>query len=256
MYFAVPIRSGMTITDTPIEARSIRSFYFVDRTGRSRFYYDGSTAKFRCRASIYIDGKAICENLFILPFMETQLVENRMDSYDYRKISVPCLKNVNLSEIKIVADEDCEMDYEVVFECSDIAVEQERFTNIESLVVSVSSSILGDYNLQSLGDLTMETRRESDRFFFYQVQLMNRYDKKELSETFSGLEFTWKSETEETPEKTPINLMSCGYGVSWKEATYYLSIPFTKHPQINLTYSQYPQFAQAVVVFLAHEDNF
>lgn len=267
MYFSVPVRSGVTITDTPIEARSIRSFYFVDRTGKSKFYQNGpnDNGRIRCRASIYIDGKAICENLFILPFMDTQqtLYEGEYydsyysDSYDYRKISIPCLKNVNLSEIKIEADEDCNMDFEVVFECSDVAVEQERFTNIESFVVSTSSTMFGDYNLSSLGDLTLETKREADRFFFYQFYL-KREDEyvKNITETFSGLEFTWKGETEETPERTPINLMSCGYGTSWKDAVYYLSIPFTKHPQMYIDHTLYAEYADAFVVFLAHEDNF
>ncbi len=258
MYFAVPVRSGVTITDTPIEARSIRSFYFVDRTGKSRFYQNGQddNGRIRCRASIYIDGKAICEDLFILPFMETQKNVTYSDSYDYRKVSIPCLKNVNLSEIKIEADKDCNMDFEVVFECSDVAVEQERFTNIESFVVSVSTKIGGDYDLPSLGDLTLETKREADRFFFYQFNLGTGYYTQKMNVTFSGLDFTWKGETEETPERTPINLMSCGYGNSWKDVVYYLSIPFTKHPQLNINYSLYPEFADAVVVFLAHEDNF
>lgn len=265
MYFAVPVRSGITITDTPIEARSIRSFYFVDRTGKNRYYQNGpnDNGRIRCRASIYIDGKAICENLFILPFMETQQTllpsGQYSDSYDYRKISIPCLKNVNLSEIKIEADEDCNMDFEVVFECSDVAVEQEYFTNIESFVVSTNQTMFGDYNLpSSFGDLTLETKREADRFFFYQFYLNNREGEyvKKITETYSCLDFTWKGETEETPERTPINLMSCGYGTSWKDAVYYLSIPFTKHPQLYIDYTNYYDDADAFVVFLAHEDNF
>ncbi len=252
MYFSVPVRSGVTITDTPIEARSIRSFYFVDRTGKNRFYTNSTSdsGRIRCNASIYIDGKAICDNLFILPFMDTQLGDSELFEYDYRKICIPCLKNVNLSEVKIVADEDCEMDYEVVFECSDVAVEEERFLNIESFFIPFEKYD-GRYR-----SLTMETRREADRFFFYQIQHQERGDKKELMETLTNATFTWKSETEETPENTPINLMSCGFGVSWKEAIYYLSIPFTKHLQLNLWYPYNIPIQQAVVLFLAHEDKF
>lgn len=259
MYFTVPLNnSGETITDTPVNVRSIRSIRFFDKGGELRTAEEDFRSD-RYRVSVFIDGRAVCENLFFLPFMEMQYQGVRTNSYDYRKISIPCLKNVNASEIKVIP---CGTytDYEVVFECSETPVESEMFLNIESFFgwvgfpnEKLTEEVgLRDFMINSGSTLTLETKREADRFFFYSCE---RNYLGYVWDYLPHLTFTWISETEEFPEDTFANLLCCGDGNSWKEAVYYLSKPFTKHPQIVFKNTS-SEYDEPITIFLAHEDKF
>lgn len=134
MIFTVPINDITTITDTPVGAKSIRSFWFVDRSGGKDKFFDNGLMTI----SIAVDGKDICRDMFINPFFtQNAFYENLIfPPHDPRRVSLRCNVNVCMSEIRISAS--VKRDFDVVFELSDTEVEEENCEYIESFAFSPS----------------------------------------------------------------------------------------------------------------------
>lgn len=123
MFFSVPCSASNTIV-TPIEAKSITHMFFQPKNERLWSADADNSGAF---ASIVIDGKQICKDLFILPFC-TQTPTSTC-TFDWRQVAIEVNLNVSQSEIKITrkdsADYDTD-DYNVVFVCSAKEVDESK----------------------------------------------------------------------------------------------------------------------------------
>ena len=233
MYFAIPVSNKEIIIDTPLDAKSIRSFHFVDRNGGCCNLTDGKVTT----VTISIDGQDICRNLFVLPFTTQATLAERifMSPFDARDVSVMCLKNVNMSEIKISA---CgNLDFEVVFEYSDVEVETEKVEFFEGFQID---------HTNWASEIQLFTEQESERIFIFSGMNMGN---KVINNNVPGYDgvgyyahtaaydadtnFTISTTEEVFPKGFPITLISTALNVSWKDAQYTFDNLLSKQPRFK-----------------------
>lgn len=287
MLFSIPITGKETIVDTPLDCRSLRSFYFHDRYGLSNKIDDRG---FNGKVTIVIGGKTICQDLLIAPFMDSQRGESAvmLGTKDWRRICVPCLKNCDMTEIKIITNDD-PLDYEVVFEYSDVEVEREYFYHIESFPCfffgNQVSDPFGTIFAQSGEEFQIQTHEEAEKIFVSQPVLV--FDNSEKMESQMGYQMAYQSiyyeyysERPETipspdykitisdlfdvmPKGMPTNLISENDKKTWKEVVYTLNEGLSKHPKLTIDVDGVPMchfyttyFYFMVVIYFLHECNF
>lgn len=263
MIFTVPVNDKVTVTDTPVGAKSIRSFWFVDRTGgKDKFFENGLMT-----CSISIDGKDICRDLFINPFfVQHAFYENMIYSpYDTRRVSIRCNVNVCMSEIRI--SNSVKRDFDVVFEMSDTEVDEENCEYIESFaftpsfVYATPTSLYGNNNVPRLSLAEMEMGKElvvnakyaPERFFvnqFYAIedssnnayadvlmnaQMPNYWYYAYMGNSYSGgerMNITFET-ADQYMTPMPLNMISPYAKTSWKEVQY----TFDKRPEKNFRFT-------------------
>lgn len=267
MLFSVPFSKGVTVTDTPINVKSIRSFYFVNRSKGLIF-----TEKkgFDCFVTIMVNGQTICENLFIMPFLDYQteeMIENSAP-FDYRNIDIPCLLNVDLSEIKIFAPNCSDLEFSVVFNCSESEVEQQKVLWFENKIISeqqlAASKESGRFSDILAGDgeeAYIKIRYESDGFFVLSCRLiqgfagsdegMFRIEYNELDEQVISFFDT----NEKIPNESDLVLFSPTNKIVWKKVRYWFNMPICKDCVFIFKRKTFQSYQQGAfrVLYLIHE---
>ena len=115
MFHVIPISSELTISATPLGAKSIRHLYFENKNdGLFRFKTAPDTI------SISIDGKQICRDLLVLPFCTASPYSQ--DRFPWQKVALEVNVNCNLSEIRIQSS--AQGDFNVIMVCSDEGVDE------------------------------------------------------------------------------------------------------------------------------------
>ena len=110
MFHIIPISSELTISATPLGAKSIRHLYFENKNdGLFRFKTSPDTI------SISVDGKQICRDLLVLPFCTSSPYSP--DRFPWQKVALEVNVNCNLSEIRIQSS--ALGDFNVIMVCSD-----------------------------------------------------------------------------------------------------------------------------------------
>lgn len=296
MLFSVPITSKETIVDTPLNCRSLRSFHFFDRYGSTK-QLDINGRGLRGFVTIIIDGKVVCKDLYIMPFMESQSEEmsSIRPSQDWRRISIPCLKNCDMSTIKIITDDDA-LDYEVVFEYSDVEVEDEHFSEVESRVVMVDSPIPAFSNtisVKSGEEFQIETHEGAEEIFcvvgaiiggsagarakipepsieymdgFKMSYATNYYAKySEYPEDCPSAQFklTISDYQDAMPKRMPVDIFSVSSKKAWKEMAYQFNEPLSKRFKLTIdsdgvtsVIAEDGYAVFALVIYLIHECKF
>lgn len=233
MYFSIPVSYNEIIVDTPVDMKSIRSFFFVDRNSGCLNVSNGLPT-----ITISVDGKDICRDLFILPFMTQATLSERMfqANFDSRNVAITCLKNIDMSEIKISA---CgNLDFEVVFEMEDIEVETEKVEFFEGFTIAHPFT----------NEMQIFTEQESEKIFVFSGQnnggkIINNcvpgYDNMLFYAHSSAYEadtsFTISTTEEVMPQNMPISMLSPCMGLSWKEAQYQFDNKLSKQPRFRFT---------------------
>lgn len=282
MLFSIPITSKETIVDTPLNCRSLRSFYLFDRYERARKLIDGRDLS--GKLTITIDGKEICRDLIAMPFIDSQSSELKMmrGDRDWRRISIPCLKNCDMSEIKITTD-DAVLGYEVVFEYSETPVETERFYHIESFPMFIDSGS----DATAGAERVIDTHEEAEKIFALQGALFNKDEQTTIEDTLVGFNSFYDSEyyhshshhyngkvsaelkmtisdtLDVLPSKFPVDLISVTDTKMWKDVVYELNSGLSKHPRIRLdaessisgSINDNP-FMFFAIIYLIHECKF
>ncbi len=124
MFFTIPNEKDYILTTTPAGAKSIQ-YVFFEAKNDSLFEYK----KTLDRITILIDGKQICRNVPILPFMTTQPYGTR--KHCWKDVALAVNLNVNFSEIKISLEKDKDSnvndnDFNIVFVCSDKPTDESK----------------------------------------------------------------------------------------------------------------------------------
>ena len=115
MFHVIPISSELTISATPLGAKSIRHLYFENKNdGLFRFKTAPDTI------SISIDGKQICRDILVLPFCTSSPYSP--DRFPWQKVALEVNVNCNLSEIRIQST--AQGDFNVIMVCSDEGVDE------------------------------------------------------------------------------------------------------------------------------------
>ncbi len=115
MFHVIPISSELTISATPLGAKSIRHLYFENKNdGLFHFKTAPDTI------SISIDGKQICRDLLVLPFCTSSPYSP--DRFPWQKVALEVNVNCNLSEIRIQST--AQGDFNVIMVCSDEGVDE------------------------------------------------------------------------------------------------------------------------------------
>lgn len=115
MFHIIPISSELTISATPLGAKSIRHLYFENKNdGLFRFKTSPDTI------SISVDGKQICRDLLVLPFCTSSPYSP--DRFPWQKVALEVNVNCNLSEIRIQSS--ALGDFNVIMVCSDEGVDE------------------------------------------------------------------------------------------------------------------------------------
>ncbi|MCQ2232174.1 MAG: hypothetical protein MJZ30_10045 [Paludibacteraceae bacterium] len=270
MLFSVPITGKETIVDTPLNCRSIRSFYFHNRYGKTRMFTSESDMddSFRGFVTITIDGRRICDNLWVLPFMDFPSDNIVSEPKDWRRIAIPCLKNTEMSEIKIETRNDSNLDFEVVFEYSDTEVESEHFYHIESYPFGVANGMPEkedkrpySVKLVNIGkEFQLQTHEEAEMIFVntmfldtisymrppfplltkegfrfaYATLYYNSHRQYPSTYPFADFRLTISDLGDVMPSKMPLDLISVDGRNSWKDALYRLNGGLSKHPKFKL----------------------
>ena len=117
MFYTIPNEKDVMQTQTPAGVKSINWLFFESKND-SVFEYKPTLDM----VSIIIDGKQICRNLPVLPFMTSQPYGTR--KHRWEDVALAVNLNVNFSEIKInlIKDKDSNVgdnDFNIVFVCSD-----------------------------------------------------------------------------------------------------------------------------------------
>lgn len=257
MYFSIPVSSHEIIFDTPVDAKSIRSFHFVDRNGGCCNLPDFKLTT----VTISIDGQDICRDLFVLPFTTQATFAERMfvSPFDSRNVSIMCLKNVNMSEVKISA---CGMlDFEVVFEYDDVEVETEKVEFFECFQI---------FEDRFTSEIQLFTEQESERIFIYSgsyngAKVINNnvpgYDGTYYSHSpnwWSDTNFTISTYEEVFPNNMPISMLSPALNVSWKECQYTLDNKLSKQPRFKFNERDVMPWPQDffMVIMLSYDKPF
>lgn len=144
MFHIIPISSELTISATPLGAKSIRHLYFENKNdGLFRFKTSPDTI------SISVDGKQICRDLLVLPFCTSSPYSP--DRFPWQKVALEVNVNCNLSEIRIQSS--ALGDFNVIMVCSDEGVDEslgfdffetKRITLRKSANLSVIKTALQD----------------------------------------------------------------------------------------------------------------
>ncbi len=122
MFYTIPSDTDTILTQTPAGAKSITHVFFESKND-SVFEYK----KIIDMVSILIDGKQICRNLPILPFMTSQPYGTR--KHRWEDVALEVNLNVNFSEVKIdfVKNSLSKVnanDFNIVFVCSDKTIDE------------------------------------------------------------------------------------------------------------------------------------
>lgn len=246
MLFAVPINSTLTVTDTPVSAKSVRSFHFVDRgNGKDHVVENGLIT-----CSISIDGKEICKDLFVIPFCTTQTMEENLvfPPFDSRRVDIRCNLNVCMSEIKISASN--MMDFDVVFELSETEVETEEVeciesfgycVNYETMKTTYGETFIGNVPCLPLKELKIneeqiiQLRNQAERIFgwmgiwaesdnrnmLYNAQSPNSsYLYFMQNASVFDLKLTLGTGEGTMPKNMPLNMICPALKTTWKDVDY------------------------------------
>ena len=142
MFFTVPSESEYIQTTTPIGAKSIRAVFFESKND-ALFDYKRTLDKI----SIIVDGKQICRDLIVLPFMTNVPYGNRRHKWSDVALNVNL--NVNLSEIQISGIKN--NDFNIVFVCSEKEVdESDGFDFVETKQLRLKGKPTGQEARQAL----------------------------------------------------------------------------------------------------------
>ncbi len=142
MFFTVPSESDYIQTTTPIGVKSIRAVFFESKND-ALFEYKRTLDKI----SIIIDGKQICRDLIVLPFMTSVPYGNRR--HKWYDVALNVNLNVNLSEIKISGIKS--NDFNIVFVCSDKEVDESKgFDFVETKQLRLKGKPTGQEARQAL----------------------------------------------------------------------------------------------------------
>ena len=134
MFHVIPISSGLTISTTPLGAKSI-SHLFFEAKGDGLFRFKSSPDTI----SISIDGRQICRDLLVLPFCTSSPCS--ADRFPWQKVALEVNVNCNLSEVRIMADS-WQADYNVIMVCSDEEVDESRgFDFFETKRISLRKTV-------------------------------------------------------------------------------------------------------------------
>ncbi len=115
MFHVIPISSELTISATPLGAKSIRHLYFENKND-GLFHFKTALDTI----SISIDGKQICRDLLVLPFCTSSPYSP--DRFPWQKVALEVNVNCNLSEIRIQST--AQGDFNVIMVCSDEGVDE------------------------------------------------------------------------------------------------------------------------------------
>ncbi|MCQ2607748.1 MAG: hypothetical protein MJ197_03575 [Bacteroidales bacterium] len=144
MFFTVPSEANYLSTNTPFGVKSIRALFFESKND-SLFGYKRNLD----RISIIIDGKQICRDLIILPFMTTQPYGNR--KHRWEDVALKVNMNVDISEIQISGIQN--NDFNIVFVCSDKEIdESEGFDFVETKLLRLKGQLTGEEARKALND--------------------------------------------------------------------------------------------------------
>lgn len=293
MLFSIPITSRETIVDTPIDCKSIRSFHFFNRYGKNNI--DPAFV------TITIGGKMVCSELLILPFMDFEKSFGgslTRGSKDWRRIAIPCLKNCDMDEIKVLVESnhDNKLDFEVVFEYSDVEVEDEHYQHIESYPLMMSNYSMSEDELREpysfkpvmFGEeFQLHTHYEAEKIFalqIYSVYHSGLYmweTKGSLLDYFRSMYYYYTGEnptgrdlpmfdltisdmTDVMPRGMSLDLISADGKNTWKDAVYQLNEGLSTHPKMLIdfkgSFSDYPALQVAsgaiFVIYTIHECKF
>lgn len=233
MFYSIPVSQHELIFDTPLGAKSVRSFHFVDRNGGCCDFNDNKIKT----VTISIDGQDICRDLFILPFTTQATFAERIftSPFDSRRVSIMCLKNVNMSEVKISASEN--LDFEVVFEFSDVEVETEKVEFFECFQIDHSNWA---------AEKQFFTMQEAEKLFIFSGMNIGNKVINNNTPGINGLSyyyhsanyaadtnFTISSLDEVFPNNMPISMLSPALNLSWKDVQYTLDHKLIKSPRFK-----------------------
>lgn len=142
MFHVIPISSSLTISATPLGAKSLRHIFFENKNdGLFRFKSEPDTI------SISIDGKQLCRDLLVQPFCTSSPCSP--DILPWRKVALEVNVNCNLSEIRIQSS--AIGDFNVVMVCSDEGVDESHgFDFFETKQVMLRKSANKGVILQAL----------------------------------------------------------------------------------------------------------
>ncbi len=155
MFFSVPI-SKQVITKTPLGMRQVTHLFFENKNGGA-FKYKREADN----VTILIDGKMVCRQVPILPFMSsTTFGVNR---YKWQDVALEIGLNVNMSEIKISAD--AVNDYNVVFVCSEEENHDYKgFDFVECKRFKVRENITNEQAIEMFSAANWPTKAEYDEY--------------------------------------------------------------------------------------------
>lgn len=153
MFHVIPISSELTISATPLEARSIRHIFFESKNdGLFRFKSEPDTI------SISIDGKQVCRDLLVQPFCTSSPCSP--DTLPWRKVALEVNVNCNLSEVRIQSP--AIGDFNVVLVCSPEGVDESHgFDFFETKQVALRKTANRGVILQSIKRAFNKARVES-----------------------------------------------------------------------------------------------
>ena len=110
MFYSIPVSNEQVIAHTPLGARCVSHLFFESKNDGAFLYKDVAD-----NVTITIDGKMICRNVPILPFLTT--TTHGLNRHKWQDVALEVNQNVDLSEIKISAQTN--NDFNVVFVCTD-----------------------------------------------------------------------------------------------------------------------------------------
>ena len=134
MFYSIPVSNQQVVTHTPLSAKAITHVFFESKNDGVFLYKEVAD-----NVTITIDGKMICRNVPILPFMTT--TSYGRNRHKWQDVALEVNLNVDLSEIKISGQNN--NDFNVVFVCSDKPVETTGFDFVESFRVKIKQPFSG-----------------------------------------------------------------------------------------------------------------
>lgn len=114
-FWTVPSNQNEIITNTPVEAKSVRYLFFENKNGQMFSFGDITDC-----ITISIDNKAICRDLLLLPYCTEN--SDRLHCFDWQEVALFVGLNVNNSQVKISGLRD--NDVNIVFVCDTQEIQQ------------------------------------------------------------------------------------------------------------------------------------
>ena len=261
MYFAVPLCKGEIITDTPIDAKSIRSIFFVPRRTYSFDYSDNKINK----VSIQIDGIDVVRDLFITPFLPFNGYDFDSDGHDSRRISLMCLKNVNMSEIRITSEFMENIDYDVVFEYSTTEVEQEIIEYVESVVFS-TIDFENSYSINFTNEIQVHLKEDAEKIFAFSCYTdngffvpnyrdMNGYDSVATKNVMANVKLSVLTDNEIFPKELPTAMLTTTTKNAWKDVQYILPDKLSRNHSVKFTSDAEPSSEYVIILYYIHNNK-